>query len=499
MIIHFLFLVVVSIVALLLPLPDSGAYSADIRMIQSREVDSAHNGSIDLDITMGSNLQDDERIICNLILEGLVQIGDLDKLKNAVNSDQYPRLCLNSPGGSYKEALRIAKFLMDESIGTAVMEKDVCASACAIIFMAGSAPWKGRLNRFMHPSSILAFHAPYLPGTLGRHHMRGDIAVAFQAGIRAINRLIRLAEGTVPNFFPNDLLRAMLDKGPNETYAIDTVGKAIRYRIHLFGGRTPPLTESNFCNACVNYFYKATGAYARGGDTEICTNRVSRPQARSFPQGLRLEFDLLAPRGGACVVDLEKSSGTIKSWFLHPHYPERNQFGRTGYALTLAYWYLYSAHTPLAQLVQPSVAASSARYTPPRPHTTQPVSIEQQIRSFVEDDYIGTAKTSHVENPDIFATYVHYYAKGVVPRIIVLSDKASYYKKWPYRRYNVIPGTMRITTLADGHYDASVEYTFEVANRKRRIRGHGVTKLRIRTNDNQYQITREDGKVLRRW
>jgi hypothetical protein len=68
-----------------------------------------------------------------------------------------PRLCLNSPGGDYREGLRVAGYLMEKSVGTAVAEGGECYSACAIIFMGGTFPWKGELNRYLHVRGILGF------------------------------------------------------------------------------------------------------------------------------------------------------------------------------------------------------------------------------------------------------------------------------------------------------------------------------------------------------
>lgn len=471
-------------------LPTTRLSAAYIRVVQLTHIDRAHNGSIDLDVYMGSNLHDGATIHCNVALDGPIVVGDFDQLSRLVKTNQYPRLCLNSPGGSYDEALRIIQLLINESVGTALQANAVCASACALIFMAGSAPWKGRLNRFMHPSSTLAFHAPYLAGQGGERYGGPDLATAFQAGIRAISKLMNVAETTVPNFFPNELLREMLDKGPSETYAIDTVGKVIRYRIHLFDARGPvPLTEATFCNACANIFFGARENSVGG----LCALSGRQP----FPQGLRLEFDA-APRGGSCLIDLEMSAGTINAWYLHQH-ATTDRFGGKSAALALAYWYLYSADTPLVSLPRAAAMASPPVRTPsPRPAPLPTLTLEQRIATFIANDYLGDGKTNHVQSPSIFAVEVQYYAKGSLSRSALLADRASYHARWPYRRYDGVPDTVRIAPKGHAKYDVTFDYTFLVANGPKQISGRGTTSLTLHVSLGRIEITREDGKVVER-
>ena len=336
--------------------------AADVRVAEPGRSDGLHNGSIDVQGTFGgsllrraltSNMADDGVIICNFYLEGRITSGDANKLRSIVQAWRQvrklesPRLCLNSPGGSYDEGLLIARVLMDESIGTAVEANAVCASACALIFMAGSAPWKGQLNRFLHVSGLVAFHAPYLDLSqmTGQTYSAADIAASAYLGLQAVNRLIKLGKDRVAHFFDNELLSEMLDRGPDEVFAIDTVIKIIHYRVALYGARAPRLSPETLANACINYFY--------GGNLQLTTQELSRIRATKverFPKGLRAEFDV-APGGGSCVIDLMTKGDTVNHWVLHETYLGNRAFdGPTG--LILAYWYLYPPATPIAAIPQ---------------------------------------------------------------------------------------------------------------------------------------------------
>jgi len=109
----------------------------------------------------------------------------------------------------------------------------------------------------------------------------------------------------------------MLTKGPDEEYAVDTVAKAIRYRIFLYGVRQPSFTDATFCNACTNHYYGVREKYGTRGQYRHCLDVVAKPQRQSYPQGIRLIFDAAAPRGGDCVIDLVQSGGKLRNWYLH--------------------------------------------------------------------------------------------------------------------------------------------------------------------------------------
>jgi hypothetical protein len=175
--------------------------AAEITVIQLDRFDEQHNGSIDVDIGMGHNLRPDGPILCNLLLEGTIQRGDLDRLKALIGAQREkafassPRLCLNSPGGAYREGLAIASYLMKQSIGTAIPRGAECYSACAIVFMGGTFPWKGELNRYLHAQAVLGFHAPYVPDSNNKNRVmvdEGEIRTAFSEGIKAMLAFMQL-------------------------------------------------------------------------------------------------------------------------------------------------------------------------------------------------------------------------------------------------------------------------------------------------------------------
>ena len=92
------------------------------------------------------------------------------------------RLCLNSRGGSYEEGLAIAKFLTESTVGTALTPNAVCASACALVFMAGSAPWKGQLKSVYASFEYTGISCAVSGGAAPRSRSEGVYGAGLSAG-----------------------------------------------------------------------------------------------------------------------------------------------------------------------------------------------------------------------------------------------------------------------------------------------------------------------------
>src|SRR5262249_18532418 len=112
-------------------------------------------------------------VLCDIILDGAIATGDAKSIEQAFQGivgtvspiTIFPFfLCLRSGGGDLREAVAIAEFLLraeGPTIETVVEDGRTCASACAVIFLAGRAPaargaWP---QRFLHPRGRLMFHS----------------------------------------------------------------------------------------------------------------------------------------------------------------------------------------------------------------------------------------------------------------------------------------------------------------------------------------------------
>ncbi len=468
------------------------ASAARIEVIQLERFDNQHNGSIDVDSGVGHNLRQEAPIECNVLLNGVVEVGDLERLQSVLDQqsgrrlDDVPRLCLNSPGGDYREGLRVARYLMEKSIGTAVAEDAECYSACAVIFMGGTFPWKGELNRYLHVRGILAFHAPYIPGTTGEGKVlveADQIRLAFSEGIRSMSEFMRLGVGNDVKRITPELMSEMMAQGPDAFYNVDTIGKVIRFRIHLYGlDREVAVDEPGMCNACVNMNYFAVERYGAGGDPDICRG-LSPPRRETHPNGIRYTSDV-APRGGTCTIDVTMDNGKVSAWFFRNDSQE--EFGS---GLELAYWYLLSPSTSLAELSEKPAQTTKDR---------DGERLREQLYRFIALEYLGHGMVDHRGRADLFAPRVNYYKRGVLTREAVLVEKSNYYKRWPRRQFELIEDSLRAKPGPNDTVEITFRYQYDVSNDKDTRGGIGFTTLGIARIDGRFAIVSEDGGVERR-
>ena len=175
-----------------------------------------------------------------LKLTGIIVKGDADRLEKVIKENAPQgrqtgriRLLLDSPGGSYAEALKIADRFR---LTTVVDAGATCLSACAVLFMAGRIE-DGEADRHMHASARLGFHAPYIlppEGTFSRE----TLTRAYKLGLEASVALLERQKA----FTLTDLwIDSMLRKGPKEFAEVTYVHHAIEYAIAVFGVRKPSI------------------------------------------------------------------------------------------------------------------------------------------------------------------------------------------------------------------------------------------------------------------
>jgi hypothetical protein len=167
---------------------------------------------------------------------------------------------------------------VDGTVTTYVMNRVECYSACGLIFLAGLINDRGGEeypSRYLHVGGRLGFHAPYLVEPAepdDQKYSRRDMANVFKLAIRSVTDAIELFDRrTTGGPGLNDdnrpwvnasLFIEMLRKGPDEMFAIDTVGKSGRWGIKLVGVKeVGVLNTKALQRACDN-------VYSREGDSE---------------------------------------------------------------------------------------------------------------------------------------------------------------------------------------------------------------------------------------
>ncbi len=207
--------------------------------------------------------------LCLYTLSGQIAPGDADKLRALpidrpvtwpdIEDGRWAAICLDSPGGSLPAGLELASYVLERGLGTVVDDGAECLSACALVFMFGTAyqlESNALIHRRLHVGGRLGFHQPDLTLDRSRAYSVDDVAAAFDLAITATLEFLALAARPRPDtprpFVDADLLEAMLQHKGQDFFEIDTVNKAGRWGIDLIGWQEPEFTEEGFFNACQN-------------------------------------------------------------------------------------------------------------------------------------------------------------------------------------------------------------------------------------------------------
>lgn len=90
-----------------------------------------------------------------ILLTGAIQQGDGQTFRDVAAASENAVVLLNSEGGSVVAALEIGRAIRLRNFSTGVTPGTLCASACALAWLAGS-------TRMLGDSSKIGFHAAYI-------------------------------------------------------------------------------------------------------------------------------------------------------------------------------------------------------------------------------------------------------------------------------------------------------------------------------------------------
>jgi hypothetical protein len=197
---------------------------------------------------------------CDVQFSGDIEDGDAAKLVaalKAVDTSSAPakiaRLCLDSPGGSFAEAVTfLKKTLTRVSYASVIEPLAECNSACALIFLGAhlnSGDGYFEAYRLLDVSGQLGFHAPYVAPSETQIVDPAIVSRSYREGVEAVADLLDLN----PILFPRSLLAEFLRVGPDQFLKIDEVGQLAAWNIGLTGYRRPTaITEKQMEHACTN-------------------------------------------------------------------------------------------------------------------------------------------------------------------------------------------------------------------------------------------------------
>ncbi|GLS29571.1 hypothetical protein SAMN04488498_111163 [Mesorhizobium albiziae] len=212
---------------------------------------------------------------CDVRFSGEIEQGDADRLIAALNAVDnkmppaprpqieteigywsgifIPRLCLDSQGGVFTEAVKFLKgTLYSVSFASVVEPLAECYSACALIFLGGhlnSGDGYFEQYRRLDTTAQLGFHAPYVAPAATEIVDPEVVGRSYRNGVEAVADLLDLND----ELFPRSLLAEFLRVGADEFFRIDQVGQLAAWKIGLTGYRRPnAMTEKQIEYVCNN-------------------------------------------------------------------------------------------------------------------------------------------------------------------------------------------------------------------------------------------------------
>jgi hypothetical protein len=166
------------------------------------------------------------------------------------------RLCLNSPGGSIVEGLRIFEGIWNTGVVTVVAPDMRCESACALAFLGGGSFEGARGTRFsrryIDPGANLGFHSPGLSLQDRATFSEAEVTSAFNTAIRVSALIMSMLDITQHDVRPINtyLVRQILSTPPTEIYLVDSVTDAALFDIDVLGIGGTTFGEDEVSNIC---------------------------------------------------------------------------------------------------------------------------------------------------------------------------------------------------------------------------------------------------------
>ena len=170
--------------------------------------------------------------------------------------DQQIIVCLSSDGGDLLEGLRLARVFRENAVTTKVRAGERCISACALAFLGGQLNPRSSIgffsSRYLHPTSVLAFHAPQLnlPEKV-TEHSRIDVELAYSSALLSISAILRQADYL--DISPR-LMRQIVSNTERSLHFVTTIDDLAAYSINLYGYSAPFLDQESRWNGCYNSF-----------------------------------------------------------------------------------------------------------------------------------------------------------------------------------------------------------------------------------------------------
>lgn len=211
---------------------------------------------------------------CDYLFTGVVEIGDAEQIEATIRpSAEGVTLCLDSPGGSYIEGIRMFYAIWyKDSIETRVQKGGSCMSACALAFQGGSRVVGTGLIRgkfaSIEPGARLGFHAPTLELPNDSQYSSEIVKAAYDDAVWGASQLFLMSrmEEHAARGMSDFLYSNTLATPPESIYEIDTIGKASLAEVGVRNVPMPEITWRGIRNVCETALVMTDGHWSANAD-----------------------------------------------------------------------------------------------------------------------------------------------------------------------------------------------------------------------------------------
>ncbi len=248
---------------------------------------------------------------CAATLTGTIGAGDLDQIRRASSQRQFSGdrpLCLNSEGGSFDEAIRIADYLYEQGISTAIDDGAKCLGSCAFAFLGGSNRDGGapRLpDKTLHLNAELGFATPNL--TAAGADPQAIIAEAMKAAGEILSRADRFD-------MTADFAARVLSVPASDVLYVRRIDEARALGLTLQGYQPPSsLTDEMVTRACILEDAEFDPANTRP-EKSVYDNRVLRESGAMTHRKATYLIEAIidgVPSWRACLVELDNAGRSV--------------------------------------------------------------------------------------------------------------------------------------------------------------------------------------------
>jgi hypothetical protein len=205
---------------------------------------------------------------CDYLLSGEIRSGDHQRFIRegwfpSATQDPWDtslggmRLCLDSPGGSMIEGLRLFQSIWNSAVITIVPPNASCESACAFAFLGGSSKEGTRQSRyqrrFLFAGGRLGFHAPFVPPSGTVSYDSVENSALFDAGVQITALVAGMLNIEDDDVSPINLylFERIFSTPPSEMFYVSTLADAAALNIDVLGIPSPSVIgNSEIQNIC---------------------------------------------------------------------------------------------------------------------------------------------------------------------------------------------------------------------------------------------------------